>query len=367
MKLTDIRKDGNYYSAWKALHQTQGIQALKKGEMFAPKDLQVDLEAFCPHSCEFCSYRNVNWQDYGMEFDEPGKRVPEETGLPKDIALRLPQQMYEAGIPSIELTGGGEPMVYPYITEFLEELAKYPIELAIVTNGASLNEKLQSRLKHLKWIRFSADAITPSTHSKVHRVPESVFDVVVKNIKCVVAKNFDDCKVGVSFVITEHNHHEIEAAASFYKDLGVDSIRYTFTYDPQGEGAISPEIVRMAERAMNNARNLQDESFKVFGTMRRLEFYSQPNTDFDFCGYQFFTWAMGYDGLVYPCCIMKYHKGFAMGDLRTETLKEIIYSERRQKFLEAFDVHDCKACWLRDKNQFIEYLLADNPQHINFV
>ena len=101
--------------------------------------------------------------------------------------------------------------------------------------------------------------------------------------------------------------------------------------------------------------------------MRRLEFYSQPNTDFHFCGYQFFTWAVGYEGLVYPCCIMKYHKGFALGDLRNYSLKEIVDSKERQRFIQSFDVHDCKACWLRDKNQFIEYLLADNPQHVNYV
>ena len=157
MKLTEIKKDGNYYSPWKVLHLSDDIDRLKNGEMITPKDLQVDLEAFCPHSCEFCSYRNVNWQDYGMDFEEPDKRVPEETGMPKEIALRLPQQMYEAGIPSIELTGGGEPMVYPYIIEFLEALGKYPIELAIVTNGASLNERLQGKLKNLKWIRLNSD------------------------------------------------------------------------------------------------------------------------------------------------------------------------------------------------------------------
>ena len=116
-----------------------------------------------------------------MDFEEPGKRIPEKTGLPKDVALRIPKEMFEAGIPSIELTGGGEPMVYPYIAEFLDELAQYPIELAIVTNVASLNKNLQNRLQNLKWIRFSVDAITAETHSKVHRVPESVFGVVVKN------------------------------------------------------------------------------------------------------------------------------------------------------------------------------------------
>jgi len=349
------------------LHQANSIALLKKGELFPPTDLQVDLEGFCPHSCEFCTYRNVNWQSYGMEFEEPESRVAEKTGLPREVAMRLPREMHEAGIPSIELTGGGEPMVYPYIIEFLDELAKYPIELAIVTNGASLNDQIQSRLQNLKWIRFSVDAITPETHSKVHRVPKSVFSVVMKHLREVVARRYEDCKVGVSFVITPHNHHEITEAAQFYKEIGVDSIRYTFTYDPGGEGGLTAEAARLAERAMNQARTLQDENFKVFGTMRRLEFYSRPNTDFHFCEYQFFTWAIGYEGLVYPCCIMKYHKGYALGDLGTNSLKEIIYSEKRRKYIESFDVKDCKACWLRDKNQFIEYLIADHPQHVNFV
>ena len=126
MKLADIRKDGSYYSPWKAWHQREDIENLKKGELFAPKDIQVDLEAYCPHSCEFCSYRNVNWQDHGMEFDEPSKRS-ENTGLPKELAMRLPKEMHEDGIPSIELTVGGEPFVYPYIKEFLDELGRYLI------------------------------------------------------------------------------------------------------------------------------------------------------------------------------------------------------------------------------------------------
>jgi radical SAM protein with 4Fe4S-binding SPASM domain len=367
MRLADISNDGNHYSPWKALHHKQEIELLKKGELFPPKDIQVDLEGWCPHSCEFCTYRNVNWKDYGMEFEEPETLVPEGSGLPKEVAMRLPKEMYEAGIPSIELTGGGEPMAYPYLKEFLEELRKYPIELSIVTNGASLNEQIQSRLENLKWIRFSADAVTPETYSKVHRVPRSVFGVVLRHIREIVARQFEDCKVGISFVITKQNYQEVEKAARFYKDLGVDNIRFTFTYEPEGDGRLTPEETKLAEQALNQARKLQDDNFKVFGTMRRLEFYSRPNTDFHFCGYQLFTWAIGYDGLVYPCCIMKYHKGFALGDLRGESLKEIVYSERRRAFVDAFDVRRCKPCWLRDKNEFIEYLLAKDPQHVNYV
>lgn len=367
MKLSNIKKHGSYYSPWKVLHQREDIEKLKRGELFAPKDIQVDLEAYCPHSCEFCSYRNVNWQGHGMQFEEPEKRIPEETGLPKEVALRLPREMYEAGIPSIELTGGGEPLVYPYIREFLDELSEYSVELAVVTNGASLNTQIQSRLRNLKWIRFSVDAATAETYSKVHRVPQSVFPTVLKHIREVVERDYEDCMVGISYVITRHNFQEIEAAADLCKSLGVNSVRYTFTYDPEGNGAMEPEQVNAASKALDQARKRETDEFRVFGTMRRLEFYSQPNTDFDFCGYQFFTWAIGYDGSVYPCCIMKYHKGFSLGNLKNHSLTEIVQSPERQKFINEFNVRNCKPCWLRDKNQFIEYVVADKPHHINFV
>ena len=368
MKVPDIRNDGSFYSPWKALHHRDEIDLLRSGEvLFPPKDIQVDLEGWCPHSCEFCTYRNVGWQELGMKFEEPEKLVPEESGLPRELALKIPREMAETGIPSIELTGGGEPMVYPHLLEFLDELNRYEIEVCIVTNGASLREPIQNRLKRVKWIRFSVDAITPEIYTKVHRVPKSVFFVVLKHIKEMVARNIEDCKIGVSFVITENNFQEVGEAAPFFKALGVNNLRFTFVYEPTGAAWLSPEQKKEVEQSMTKARQYEDENFKVFATMRRLEYYAQPNTDFRFCGYQFFTWAIGYDGLVYPCCIMKYHKGYEMGDLRTQTLKEIVYSEKRRTFIENFNVMKCKPCWLRDKNQFIEYLVANSPQHINFL
>jgi len=103
----------------------------------------------------------------------------------------------------------------------------------------------------------------------------------------------------------------------------------------------------------------------VFG-VNRIHEYSAPNDDFSFCGYQHFVWAIGYDGKVYPCCIMKYHPEFVMGDLREMTLNEMVNSPARMKMGFHLDVHDCKSCWLRDKNKFIESLLQP-PMHVDFV
>src|SRR4029078_3924703 len=158
----------NYYSPYKAAHHPQIIQQIRAAQPTVPTNIQVDLEAYCPHSCEFCSYRNVNWQDYGMVFEEPPK-PSDDTHMIPSLALDIPRQMEQAGIPSIEITGGGESLAFPLISQFLDECGKYERDIAIVTNGVLFKPALRQHVKRLKWIRFSMDAIRPAVYEAVHR------------------------------------------------------------------------------------------------------------------------------------------------------------------------------------------------------
>lgn len=356
---------GNYYSPYKAAHHPDIIKGIRTGRLIAPSNIQVDLEAYCPHSCEFCSYRNVDWQSHGMVFEEPKSPSP-DTSIPRGIALSIPRQMYEAGIPSIEITGGGESLVYPHIIEFLDELARYEIDLAIVTNGIAFRPALRAHVQNLKWIRFSMDATTPEVYHEVHRTPAPVFNSVIKHISDYVRdERSDTTTVGISFVITPHNVMQVREAAKFYRELGANSIRYTFTYEPTGTGRLElweREHV-LADIKAAKAEN-EGPTFKVFG-VNRIHDYNVPNDDFDSCGYQHFVWAIGYNGLVYPCCIMKYHPGFEMGNLHSQTLSDIVTSPERAA-MAALDPMGCKSCWLRDKNKFIESLIVA-PEHVDFV
>jgi sulfatase maturation enzyme AslB (radical SAM superfamily) len=94
---------------------------------------------------------------------------------------------------------------------------------------------------------------------------------------------------------------------------------------------------------------------------------SVGNKDFQFCGYQMFTFQIGCDSLVYPCCVEKYNKQFAFGDIIEQDLKEIIFGKERKKYIQNFDVNKCLPCWLKHKNKAIEYLCLGDPPHINFV
>jgi radical SAM protein with 4Fe4S-binding SPASM domain len=301
-----------------------------------------------------------------MVFEEP-PRPSDVTHMPRDIALDIPRQMRDAGIPSIEITGGGESLAYPHIIEFLSACAAFDRDLAIVTNGVLFKYALRTRIQRLQWIRFSMDAITPEVYHEVHRTPAPVFNSVIRNITDFIKNERESpTVVGISFVVTPHNYHQVRDAATFYKDLGADSIRYTFTYEPTGTGRLHlAQREQVLEDIALAKLDSEDRRFKVFG-VNRIHEYSAPNDDFSFCGYQHFVWAIGYNGKVYPCCIMKYHPQFEMGDLATMTLEQMIASPERMKMGFNLDVTDCKSCWLRDKNKFIESLLQA-PAHVDFV
>lgn len=214
-------------------------------------------------------------------------------------------------------------------------------------------------------VRFSIDAITPDVYSRVHGVPTFVFDSVIKNVSDYIRTDRSGTVVGVSFVITPRNAHQVQDAALYFRDLGVDSIRYTFMFDPSGSGGFDEDARATVLRALDHAQELATEDFRVFA-VNRLRDYGAANTDFHICGYQHFVWAVGADAKVYPCCIMKYHPQWVFGDLRVETLSEIVNSPRRAAFAYGLDVQTCKPCWLRDENKFIESMVRV-PEHVDFV
>jgi len=158
-------------------------------------------------------------------------------------------------------------------------------------------------------------------------------------------------------------------ATEFWKEKAVNNIRFSFEYEPSGTAKLTPEQISSAMEQLAEAKKLQDGKFKVFGQIGRLDVYNRSNNDFTYCGYMMFSWNIGADLKCYPCCIQIYYDEYAFGDLKKQSLHEIIYGEGRKKYIEKFNVKRCNPCWLREKNITIETLLAPKKRlgHINFV
>lgn len=376
------------YSLSKAVYHTDEIKRLQDNKPIAPVQLQIDLEAWCNHNCSFCSYRAEESHNIDMvemlgvkksslpmlQENKPIGKPTEISGLPLSFSKGLPDQIAEAGIKCVTFTGGGESTLWKKYDDMIDNLVKHGIQIGLITNGSQMNQRrLEMIAKHYTWIRFSMDSATAQTHQKIHRTPTQTFDTIVSHIKQILElrekyenDSGEGLTVGINYVITEDNFHEIEKACEFYSKLGADYIRFSFMYvEGVGVGKFALDKRKQTEQLFDRLEKTYNNG-KAFVSPAtyKLDAYLRPNDDFSDCYMQDFVWALGADCKVYPCCIQKYQKGFEFGDIRETTLKQMItkaFGKRR-----SLDVKTCAICWMRDRNKSMIAAIK-RPKHANFI
>lgn len=137
------------YSPFKIVHHPDKLDSLRNGEVPVPLQVQLVPTNECFFSCQYCAYRifgalsssNFNPHDF-LEFER---------------LLFLVKDMADMGVKAIHITGGGEPLLYPKISEVFNYIARCGVELALVTNGVRLGEEVVDSLGSALWVRVSVD------------------------------------------------------------------------------------------------------------------------------------------------------------------------------------------------------------------
>lgn len=366
------------YSQSKALYHLDRLKELQANRPISPTMIQVDLEAYCNDNCSFCSYRKEDAYNNSMlslidakpgkEYheDKPIGKPTSQSSWPKEMAEKLPIQMVEARIPAIEITGGGESTLWPYLDELLYNLGKWDRDVALVTNGSNLSDKrIDLICKYCLWVRISMDSSNPMVHKKIHRTSNYDFERRIENIKKLVRYKPPKLVLGISFIINHDNYDDIEASAKYYHRLGVDNIRFSWMYDSSGNSGLTQEQIDNAKSLLSKLQSkLNNDTFGIHYDSDRVDLYTRPNTDFDTCHFQRFVWAIGADMKIYPCCIMKYHPDYAFGSLKEHTLKQLV--DKMDNSMTNLLPKQCMPCWLRNKNKAIDNAVKE-PLHHNFI
>lgn len=361
----------NAYAADKAAMHPERLVVLRNGGQPYPVFVHMVLSDLCNQDCSFCAYRTEGYpsnQNFTIrdEFGETIEHNPNRM-LPFDKVIETIECFQPMGVRAVLLTGGGEPTIYPQFGEVTEALDDCGIDLGVNTNGLLLGHDRCYRLPYAKWVRVSVDSGTAETYAKTRRVSSKQFDRVLQNIHSFSEVPRRHATLGVGFVVTRGNYHELSLAVRKFRDAGADNVRISANLNTDGSkyyDGLYYEIMKQCEEA----RGLETDDFRVFDNFAsRYGELDAGNPEYRDCGYMHFTTYIGGDQKVYVCCVNAYSDRGCIGSIEDMSFKELWDSEMKQEMFDNFDARGCVHCQFNDRNIAIRRLVEGPTGHDSFV
>jgi len=278
----------------------------------------------CDSACSFCSCSN---RERNAE-------------MSKEQMLEISHDLSVIGTKAVTITGGGEPLLFPHLSEFIQTLSFYDMASGLTTNGNSLYHHKHD-LNGLKWCRISLGDhkdIAPFLASLISTIkeypqidwafsyilsPNPDIDKLVQTVDFANTYNFTHVRVS-------HDLLDLKHATNMNK---------------------LKEVLSM--RVQDNKVIYQDRQQFVRGKKRCLIGLLKP--------------LIAPDGFIYPCCGVQYAINGIEGNfpdcMRLEKASKIIEWSKSQI---PFDGSVCDKCYYNDYNLLLERII-DPLSHEFFV
>jgi MoaA/NifB/PqqE/SkfB family radical SAM enzyme len=348
------------YSPYKIIHHLDKIEELKDGKQTVPLQMHIVPANVCNQACHFCAYRMKDYLS-NQNFDDRQILSTDKIKETLDCAADM-------GIKAIQYTGGGEPLVHPEIHDIFKYTLDKGLDLSLVSNGMALTESMCETLSYASWVRISVDAGIPETYGFIRNVPKRKYNDVINNIKCLV-KHKKENIIGVGFVVNKENYKEVVIAAKTFKDIGVDNFRISAAFTPIGYEYFDGFMEEAKELAAE-AATLSDGSFTVFNLFNdRVKDTFEGTQDYDYCPIKDLQVYLGADYKLYTCCTLAYNDKGEIGSIKNQTFKELWEGDTKTSMYSGHcPSKHCKfPCMYKGKNDFINYCIKKDPNHINFI
>lgn len=333
----------DFYSPLKIVHHRGRLDQLRRGEKILPAQVMLNITNVCNHHCTQC-YTEKVYFDRGRD------------ALATERVLDLLDEFRDLGIRSIHVTGGGEPTIHPGFHAILERMVKNGLRLGLVTNGSGIREEDVPLFACGDWVRFSMDAGSEAVHRAYHGSKD--FRKILSVIQSMVGA-WPGLVVGYSFVLTQENYADVVNAARLAKEVGCRNIRIT----PAHTGSGASFFAGIWERCLDlveEAKTLEDDCFRVFSQMDRIQHLQTTTKPFRACHYQQFVAYVRADGTIHPCCELQdiHEQGSILGGTFQEAWlgRNLIRAQECPRF-----------CYFSRQNELVDYLLLEKPPHVDYV
>lgn len=188
-----------------------------------PEIVRLELTNQCNLSCPHCRHHAADKKETGSYHDYYKTDIQMTAAHVDSIIDEIAPWK-----PSVTLNVANEPLVAPVFRHAARRVKEAGLAATFNTNGLLINKELAEFLVEIGFdsINISIDALTPETLKLARGITS--LDLLVRKIEMLVEARGDKPlpRIGVTFVETDYNYHEIPGFLEFWKDR-VDVIRVT--------------------------------------------------------------------------------------------------------------------------------------------
>jgi len=143
----------------KLIHHQEHLSKIEKREIVGPIHVSIFPNNFCQLDCPYCCFKKTarNTEELSIE----------EFTMAVDVLTRY-------GLKALELSGGGDPLLWSYFKEAVEYAYKKGLKLSLVTNGIALRSIHQEILGMFAWIRPSVQSVGYAKKIAMDWIPDNV-------------------------------------------------------------------------------------------------------------------------------------------------------------------------------------------------
>lgn len=284
-----------------------------------PISLQVALTEKCNLNCSFCSV-SKRARTYEFDYDELCAAVIKFVSL---------------GTKTVEITGGGEPLLYPRVREFINFCSQLGLQLGLITNGTLLNKLSVEELNFFSWIRISMNVLDyiPSVY-----IPTK---------------------------------SEYRGTLGFSYCFGADSTEETLTNVVELAKKFEAEYVRVVPNCLATDGELIEAHKMISRIVDKLgppAFYQQSVMGHPAkCKWGYFKPFLYCDGFVFPCSSIVLNPDASQSF--SEKYRLCHWSsidDIYRSFDSVIDTMECTRCVCAGQNDLIAFLMEPN-QHQDFI
>ncbi len=355
---------GILYTKMKIFHYPEKLASLSPDneEILSPLHIRLKPTNVCNHNCKYCAYRKKDIQ--------LGKDMVMKNQMPREKMEEIIDDFIDMGVKAITFSGGGEPLVYPYLPDALRKLSNHDIKFACLTNGSGLDGEIADIFARKgTWVRVSMDGWDSKSYASYRGVSENEFDKVMNNMERFKKLN-GKCYLGVVIIVDKKNAFHVYSMIKKLKAIGIDSVKVSpciISNNTKESNNYHKAHFEMVKEQINRAiSDFWSSDFEIFNSYhKQLVSFKKKYT---WCPYTQIRPVIGADLNVYSCQDKAYNlENGRLFSIKTKSFKEAWLSDKSH-FFKINPERNCTHHCVADENNkmILEYLNADE-EHLPFV